>query len=318
MNTELSGILAFGAGLLSFLSPCVLPLIPSWLCLIGGISIDRGAFSAEHESRLAKNRLLIATLVFVLGFSTVFTVMSLIVSRAFLLLSSKQTIINGIAGACIVLMGLHILFDLFAFLNYEKRAHLSSRPQTLLGCFITGAAFATGWTPCIGPLLSSILFLAAQEGEGARALLYLASYSLGLGLPFILAALFIQTFLKRLSALMRILPLIQKLSGVFLILLGIGVMSGSFRSFSARIIRYSGNLVQILSTESLVLRIIPACLYLLCAGIPLIRLLRKRKIFSLSAALVCSGFIALFVLQITGLLNTAGMIAELVLFLQSF
>ncbi|MDR2808884.1 MAG: cytochrome c biogenesis CcdA family protein, partial [Spirochaetaceae bacterium] len=264
------------------------------------------------------NRLLAATFVFVLGFTAVFIVMSVVLSRAFLLMSNKQVIINRIAGALIVLMGLHVLFDLFAFLNYEKRVHPSGRPQTLLGCFITGAAFATGWTPCIGPILSSILFLAAQEGETSSAIFYLVSYSLGLGLPFLLAALFLQAFLKRLSTLRRLLPVIQKISGAFLVLLGLWVISGSFRSFSAAIIRYSNKFARILSEDSLPVRLIPAFVYLLLAAIPMFCLLRSKKVFAFPATLVCTVFIALFVLQITGVLNTTSLIADLVIFSQSF
>ena len=314
MTSEISFILAFCAGLLSFLSPCVLPLIPSWLCLIGGISSSQiDAFSEEHGSVRIKG-LVSATLLFVLGFTTVFIVMSLLLSRTFLLLSAKQIIINRVAGVFIVLMGLHILFDLFKFLNYEKRPQVHTR--TLAGCFVTGAAFATGWTPCIGPILSSILFLAAQEGKTAHAVIYLAFYSLGLGLPFVMASLFLQRFLKHLAALRRMMKAVQKVSGTFLVLLGIWVISGSFRSFSAGIVRYTGGIINIMSNNSFA-RLIPASLYLLFAIIPILYMRTKKRLLPVALSL-CIGASFLFLLQITGIINTALMIESLLIFTQNF
>jgi cytochrome c-type biogenesis protein len=319
MNSDVSVLLAFAAGVLSFLSPCVLPLIPSWLCLVGGISIEAGTVTTRQREASARPRVIAGTILFVLGFSTVFIVLSMVLSRTFLLLSNAQHLINRISGIVIIVMGVHVLFNLFTFLNYEKRFHPTGKPRNLAGCFITGAAFGTGWTPCIGPILTSILFLAAQEETTGAAVLYLAVYSLGLGLPFVLAALFLQTFLNHFAAFRRVLPFIQKISGAFLIVLGVWVMAGGFRTLNVRMMRYSNRFVIAAQEGSPAMMVIPAAIYLLIALLPpVIALFRRKKLLSLVSVIVCCLFSVLFVLQVTGVLNSTLLVARLIEFTQNF
>ncbi|GHV64291.1 hypothetical protein AGMMS49587_16380 [Spirochaetia bacterium] len=169
---QLSIFLAFAAGLLSFLSPCVLPIIPSYLCIIGGV----------------RSHLVAGTVSFILGFSAVFIVLSILLSTTLFLLGGISRYITIAAGIIVIILGLNVIFDFLSFLNYEKRFHLNKRPRGIAGTFLAGAAFGAGWTPCVGPILGSILLLAGQSGKTATAALYLAVYSAGLGLPFLLAA----------------------------------------------------------------------------------------------------------------------------------
>jgi cytochrome c-type biogenesis protein len=228
MTDNLSVLAAFGAGLLSFLSPCVLPLIPSYLSLLGGMS--PGGTEDRH-------RLIFASLSFIVGFSAVFIVLSVIVSATFSLMGGISKYINLAAGIVVVILGLNIIFDFFSFLNYEKRFHLAGRPRGIAGAFFAGIAFGAGWTPCIGPILAGILLLAGQQGKAGIAVLYLASYSAGLGLPFLGAAVFFDRFLAKAAKLRAQLPLIRRISGILLILIGILILTGRFTALNIFILR---------------------------------------------------------------------------------
>jgi cytochrome c-type biogenesis protein len=208
--------MVFAAGLLSFLSPCVLPLIPSYLSLLGGIGIGGGR---------GRNRLVPATAFFVLGFTAVFMAMSIAVSR---IMFFGGRVIQIAAGIIVILMGLQALFNIFGFLNYEKRFHLNEARRSYAGCFVAGMAFGAGWTPCVGPILTGVLVLASRDGSLAKAAAWLAVYSAGLGLPFMLASVFLRFFTAKLSSFSRAFGLIQKTGGVLLVVLGFLILSGSF------------------------------------------------------------------------------------------
>lgn len=218
-------ILVFAAGLLSFLSPCVLPLIPSYLGILGGMR--------HTEETQRKSALLVATVFFILGFSVVFIVLSIIMSATFLLMGGASLYIRIIAGAVVIALGLNVLFGFIPALNYEKRFNAMGKFRGLPGVFIAGAAFGAGWTPCIGPMLAGVLFLAGQGGKAGIAALYLGIYSLGLGLPFLLAAVFFDRFLVTSTWFKKHFPLIQKASGILLIVIGLLVLSGQFSALNA-------------------------------------------------------------------------------------
>jgi cytochrome c-type biogenesis protein len=261
--TDLSLFLAFTAGLLSFLSPCVLPLIPSWLCFLGGIGLEArtaaipaegprpgtgGAAGPAETDRprpapAFRPRLTVVTAGFVLGFSVVFMVLSVFLSGALFFMGGLGRIINLAAGIIVIILGLNVCFNFLKFLNYEKRFHLTRGPRNIGGAFLAGIAFGAGWTPCVGPILGSILLLAGQSGTMGRALLYLAAYSAGLGLPFLAAAVFFDRLLERrfFAALGRHLPLIQKLSGILLIGIGVLILSGQYQVLSAMLARLASD-----------------------------------------------------------------------------
>jgi len=140
--------------------------------------------------------------------------------------------INLISGIIVIILGLNIIFDFLSLLNYEKRFHLKNKPKGIIGAFLAGGAFGAGWTPCVGPVLAGILFLATNSGSICRAVLYLVFYSAGLGLPFLLASIFFNAFVKVSAKLRTYIPLIRRISGALLIVIGILIIRGDYKSFN--------------------------------------------------------------------------------------
>jgi len=172
------------------------------------------------------------TISFVLGFSVVFIILSIILSVTFNLLGGIFKYINIVSGLIVIVLGLNIIFNFISILNFEKRFHVKNNGGGIIAAFLLGCAFGAGWTPCIGPVLTSIMFLAAQSGGIPSAVLYLIIFSLGLGLPFILAALFFDRFLKVSAKLRKYMPVIQRISGILLIIIGILIMIGQYQVLS--------------------------------------------------------------------------------------
>jgi len=218
MSENISVFIAFGAGVLSFLSPCVLPLIPSYLCVIGG--------SPSAGNTESGPRPIARTISFISGFSVVFIVLSVIFSSAIILMNGVFGYINLISGIIVIILGLNIIFDFLSMLNYEKRFHFKNKPRGIIGAFLAGGAFGAAWTPCVGPVLAGILLLASNSGSVWRSVLYLVFYSAGLGLPFLLASFFLNAFFKFSAKLRAHLPLIRRISGALLIVIGIMIVRG--------------------------------------------------------------------------------------------
>jgi cytochrome c-type biogenesis protein len=215
---------AFVAGLASFASPCVLPLVPPYLCYLAGTSLDQITHKAPTDA--AARRTLGAALLFVAGFSTVFVALGAGASvvGGYLRLYSQELAI--IAGISILLMGLHFLGLLrFDWLTRTKRVHVDA-PVGLAGAYVMGLAFAFGWTPCIGPVLAAILAVAASEQTLAHGAGLLGVYSAGLGVPFLLVAAMARPALGLLGRARRWLPAVEKGMGALLVLTGIGFLSG--------------------------------------------------------------------------------------------
>ena len=242
MSDVPSLFLVFIAGLLSFLSPCVLPLIPSYLGILGGVGLSgKTEIRFEPHRNRYKPRLVFTAAGFTLGFSVVFILLGILVSATFSLMGGVLTYINRAAGIIIIILGFHVLFDFLSFLNYEKRPFFQNRMRRKLsvrnmaGAFVAGAAFGTGWTPCIGPILTAILLMASQSGQTTRAMFYLSVYSAGLALPFILAALFFDGFLKQTARLRSRLLVVKRFSGALLIVIGIMILSGRYSALNSLI-----------------------------------------------------------------------------------
>lgn len=219
MQTDISILIAFGGGLLSFLSPCVLPLIPSYLSLLMG----------DYAEEKGKINLVFSSLIFILGFSLVFIVLGLSASFIGQLLLKNLDILRKISGIAVTILGLHLSGIIkITFLYQEKGLKLKSKNKYLRP-LIMGLALAFAWTPCIGPILSSILIYAGtQEGLFQGGIL-LAFYSLGLAIPFFLTALFLEQFLPRFKKLNPYLPFLQKVAGLLLIILGILIFTNNFQ-----------------------------------------------------------------------------------------
>ncbi len=213
------------AGMLSFLSPCVLPLVPPYLVYLTGTSLERLA-DAETEPRVRRETI-VAAFLFVLGFSTVFVALgaSASVIGAYLRAFSNELAI--VAGLGIIVMGLHFLgLTPIALLMREKRLEVT-KPVGLWGAYLMGLAFALGWTPCIGPILAAILAIAASEATVAKGAGMLAIYSFGLGVPFIVAALAVEPFAAFLARFRKSLGLVEKAMGGLLVLTGIAFLTGA-------------------------------------------------------------------------------------------
>jgi cytochrome c-type biogenesis protein len=216
---------ALGAGMLSFLSPCVLPLVLPYLVYLTGASLERLA-DAEPEPRVRRETI-VAALLFVLGFSTVFVALGASASAIGTVVRAYSDKLAILAGVVIIIMGLHFLgLTPIGLLMREKRFHVA-KPVGLWGAYLMGLAFALGWTPCIGPILAAILAVAASEATVTRGAGMLAVYSLGLGIPFIVAALAIEPFAAFLARFRAYLGLVEKAMGGLLIVAGIAFLTGA-------------------------------------------------------------------------------------------
>jgi len=232
-NPILALLVAFGAGIFSFISPCVLPLIPAYISFISGITVDE--LEQEDPGRGKQlTRVFISTLIFVLGFSTIFVMMGASATFVSKLIFANRIWFGRVAGALIVILGLHLtgVFRI-GFLQYEKRIHLRENALGLLGVYLIGAAFAFGWTPCIGPILAAILGLAAQQNTVGAGVLLLGSYSLGLGLPFLATGLAINGFMGVYRRLRKHMRTIEIACGIFLIAVGALIFFDMFAILSS-------------------------------------------------------------------------------------
>jgi cytochrome c-type biogenesis protein len=228
MNVTIAAALI--AGMLSFLSPCVLPLVPPYLVYLTGTSLERFA-DAQGKPRLSGHTVL-AAFVFVLGFSTVFVALGASASAIGSLIRAYSADLAIVAGIGIIVMGLHFLgITPIAWLMQEKRVQVA-KPVSLWGAYLMGLAFALGWTPCIGPILAAILAIAASEATVAKGAGMLAIYSLGLGMPFMIAAFAIEPFAAFLARFRAHLGLVEKAMGGLLVLTGIAFLTGAVGQFS--------------------------------------------------------------------------------------
>jgi len=225
MVPHLNVLTAFLAGLVSFVSPCVLPLVPSYLSFLTGTSLED---LKTQDSAAEKARVLAHAIAFVCGFTLIFVLIGLSASAIGSVFANNKDIIARIGGVIIIVLGLNML-GIFRIptLMMDKRFHLQSRKQSLAISFLVGIGFAAGWSPCIGPILSAIILLASQESV-PRATFYLFVYSLGLAIPFLIMALAITQSLAALNRLKRFLPAIEATAGVVLVATGIVLVTNNF------------------------------------------------------------------------------------------
>jgi cytochrome c-type biogenesis protein len=224
-TTQITVGIAFLAGLVSFVSPCVLPLVPAYLSLLTGESLED--LKAEATS-VARAQTLAHALAFVLGFSLVFIALGLTASALGGLLDANRTLISQIGGVLVVILGLQMMgFLRIPFLMMDKRAHVQHDRRTFWTSLIVGMAFAAGWSPCIGPTLAGILAIASQQHNGQAALL-LTFYSAGLAVPFLVTAAAIGAVLPLLARVRRFLPALEFAAGAFLIFVGFVLVNNAF------------------------------------------------------------------------------------------
>jgi cytochrome c-type biogenesis protein len=224
MAADVTIFAALFAGLLSFLSPCVLPLVPPYLVYLAGTSLER--FADEEPEPQVRWETVGAACLFVLGFSTVFVALGASASAFGSLIRAYADKLAMVAGIAIIIMGLHFLGVTRLALLYREKRMTVPKPVGLWGAYVMGLAFAFGWTPCIGPILAVILAVAASEATVAKGAGLLAVYSLGLGIPFIAAAFAVEPFAKFLARFRDYLPWVEKAMGALLVLTGIAFLTG--------------------------------------------------------------------------------------------
>ena len=220
--------IALLAGLLSFLSPCVLPIVPPYLAYMGGVSVWELA-----ETKAARRRVLLAAAFFVMGLSTVFLLLGIAFSALGRALLQYQDWFLWIAGVTIMIFGAHFIgIFRIPFLDREARMDAGDKGGSAFGAYVLGLAFAFGWTPCLGPILGTILSLAASEGDMARGTTLLAVYALGLGIPFLLVAAFFPRLKGPMAYMKRNMDRIERTSGLLLWTVGLMMVTGQFTDFS--------------------------------------------------------------------------------------
>lgn len=236
MNTEMSIPLAFVGGFLSFVSPCVLPLIPSYISFLTGISFEELSNEETANSSEIKRIILMNSVMFVLGFSTLFVVVlgstAQLLGAAFI---EYQDILRKIGGVVIVILGIHIMGVInIGVLHRDKKVHIfKDKPAGFLGSFLVGIGFAAGWTPCIGPILSAIFAVAAVSDNPWSGIILFIAYSAGLAIPFLLTALGISSFLKHFKKLKKHMGAVSIVTGSLLIVTGVLIFFDSFAMISS-------------------------------------------------------------------------------------
>ena len=305
MGGEVNGILALTAGVLSFLSPCVLPLIPSYLSFISGVE-----FRQLGEVGLSRRRVVVRTLYFVLGFTIVFVALGILFSGPALLFRGIARWINFVAGMVVVVLGLNVIFDFLRILNFERRLHAGKRPQGAIGTIVVGMAFGAGWSPCIGPILASILLLAGSEGQILHAGMLLFIYSIGLGLPFIVTGLAFDRATGYLQRIKRHFSMIRVVSGLFLVVTGLLIMFGRFQQLNGWLSR-SGYLLQGWAEtqaplSTVLFGVLPITIGAIPVAVPLIRTRSLRALPTIMGGIL----IGTGTLHVMGVINVARMIGS--------
>ncbi len=223
MEQNISLSIAFAAGFLSFIAPCALPLVPSYLSYITGLTFK------DLTGGGVKVLTMKHSLLFIAGFSTVFILLGATASSLGNMLREYQNILRWIGGIIIIFFGLYIMGLLkLNFLSKSKKFEFANKPPGLLGSYLVGSSFAIGWTACVGPILGTILFYAGSTGTVSQGVILLTAYSLGLGIPFFITSLTVNSFLSAFKRIQKYMRLIEIISGIFLIIVGILILTNYF------------------------------------------------------------------------------------------
>ncbi len=236
---EVGIFIAFTAGIFSFLSPCVLPLVPSYLTLVTGMSLE------DLEAGVNRKATFVHSLLFVLGFSVIFILLGASASFLGQFFRQYEIWIARVGGLVIIVLGLHLsgVFKITPLMR-EKRMHFNNKPAGYIGTFGVGMAFGAGWTPCIGPILGAILTYGFSQDTMWAGVGLLTVYSAGLAIPFLIASLALDSFLQAFKKFRRWIPVVEKASGIMLVLLGILLLTGKFTVLTAVLARFTPEFIQ--------------------------------------------------------------------------
>ena len=227
MSQEVTLLAAFAAGFLSFISPCVLPLIPGYISFISGMTLEQ--MQGAGATQASRRQVLLASVAFVLGFTIIFVAAGASASALGKFMHAQSGILSKIAGVILVVLGLHMMGVFrIRLLESDKRIHTQRKPAGPLGALLVGMAFAFAWTPCIGPILGGILAMAATRESVAEGMQMLAVYSLGLGVPFLLTSVAINRFFAAAARIRKHYRMIELISGSLLILVGLLIFFDQF------------------------------------------------------------------------------------------
>jgi cytochrome c-type biogenesis protein len=231
MDVDVSLPLAFAAGLVSFLSPCILPVVPSYLAFVSGLTLGE---LADRPTREVRRGAVLHSMLFVLGFSVVFMTLGLVASAVGAPIAAALPWVHRAGGVLVVLFGLYVTGALrMPALSREIRVHLESRPTGAIGSFAVGVAFGAGWTPCIGPILGSILLYASLDATMVEGTLLLGVYAAGLGIPFVAASIGVNWFLASSARARRWVVPVQRAAGAVLVVIGVAMATGQLAQWTA-------------------------------------------------------------------------------------
>ena len=237
MESNVTYLAALFAGFISFISPCVLPLVPAYISFISGVSMDE-LRNAERQQQKTL-RLVISSLMFIGGFTLVFVLLGATATFVGGFLLQNLGVISKVAGVVLIIFGLHVAGLIrIPFLNYEARFQTGNKPTSAIGAVFVGSAFAFGWTPCIGPILGGILAIAGSQETVGQGMLLLLVYSLGLGVPFFLTAIATQRLLRAMNRVKKHFKTIELVSGGFLIVIGVMMVFNLFTTLNGVLVRW--------------------------------------------------------------------------------
>ncbi|QEN04994.1 cytochrome c biogenesis protein CcdA [Thiospirochaeta perfilievii] len=305
---EINILLALFAGLISFLSPCIFPIIPSYIAYIGAATYDDG---------FKRNKGALPLIIsFIIGFTIVFSLMGVAFSTLGFAFKNYSLLITRISGIIVIILGLNTIFNFFKFLDYEKKVDFRSDKKGILSSILLGMAFGAGWSPCIGPILASILFLAGNSTTLLSGLVLLLFFSLGLGIPFLIAGIFISKFREKSVVIKKHLGKIKVFSGIFITLIGIFILLNKLSNINIVLNQISNSFSIWYSINgtifNIVLGSISALLFLFLTKIGIKRAREKRKI--VLHIIFSTLFLILSITTYAGLINWGGILSSYLAF----
>jgi cytochrome c-type biogenesis protein len=237
METNISYLAALFAGLISFISPCVLPLVPAYISFISGVSVDE--LRSTERRQQTTFRLMLSSLLFIAGFTVVFVLLGATATVIGNFLLQNLGFLSKAAGVVLIIFGLHVAGLIkIPFLNYEARFQTGDKPKSAIGAFLVGGAFAFGWTPCIGPILGGILAIAGSQDTVGKGMLLLLVYSIGLGIPFFLTAAATQRLLRAMNRVKKHFKTVELVSGAFLVVIGVMMVFNLFTRLNGVLVKW--------------------------------------------------------------------------------